>query len=136
MPSITRSVGMYFVAPAMRANVVKRSVSWMMSPGIWPASIVLGHQAWATTRTPPSRKSPFPPRKIVSAMPTPGGGLWDIGPLSAMATTRVFSAMPSSSSLATSRLTKGSTLHCSTSWRRLRATEHFGSLGMNEPRFG
>ena len=62
----------------------------------WPSSIIPGHHANAGTRTPPSVKSPLPPRYIMGSMPQPAGGLCTIGPLSAMATKSVFSAMPSS----------------------------------------
>ena len=52
-----------------------------------------------------------------------------MGPLSAMATTRVFSAMPSSLSLSISSPMKGSMLHSRPACRLLLEMEHFFMLG-------
>src|SRR5210317_2264853 len=107
-----------------------------MSPTICPSLIVSGHQAWDGTRTPPSKKSPLPPRKIVSAKPQPGGGLCDIGPLSAMQTTSVFSAIPSSLSFAINLPTKGSILPSNPSCNKLRDVETFFGFGRKDASMG
>jgi hypothetical protein len=69
---------------------------------------------------------------MVSAKPAPGGGLCDIGPLSACAITSVFSAMPSSSSVSMSFPKNTSTLYWRPSPSRLRLAVRFIGLGMKE----
>ncbi len=75
---------------------------------LWPGVIEPGQVAINGTRTPPSVKSPLPPRNIPSPRPAPAGGLWVMGPLSAMAIMSVFSAIPSSSKVLRSAAISGS----------------------------
>ena len=123
---------MYCVAPASRAKVVYRSDTWMMSPTTW-GSMTPGHQAKAGVRTPPSVKSPLPPRYSMGSIPQPGGGLWTMGPLSAMATNRVFSAMPRAFSSSITWPTNASTAGKAPA-TFIPATERFGASGFRKLR--